>query len=178
MEIKECVSKDDLVFNHCRRKLVVHHGVSLKSEPMLSIKSVCEVAMWLDQPLASVTHTRIGWLKKRALLRGSPLKREDVHNGPSIDWFGVLCPTMIGSVRGTIYKVAVTVVALRINPYTIVETISEEISNRLGAEGTETSQGLIIWHANDGNVVLQSIQGSVPSTVTIFLTSQIARTFI
>ncbi len=145
---------------------------------MTSVKSACEAATWLDQPLASVATKSIGWLKKRALLRGSPIKDEDVHEGPSINWFGILCPTMIGSVRGVIYKVAITVTALRINPYTIIETVSAEISNRLGIPGAGTSQGLTIWEAVDGNVVLQPIPNSVPSEVTVFVTSQIVRSFV
>jgi hypothetical protein len=143
-----------------------------------SIKLACDAAKWLDQPLASVTHAEIGWLKKRALLRGSPIKGEEVHEGPSIDWFGVRCSTMIGSVRGVIFKVAVTVVALRINPNTIVETVSEEISNRLHLPGAQTPEGFVIWDADDGNVVLQPIPDSVPSTVAVFITSQIVRSFL
>lgn len=145
---------------------------------MASIKLTCEAATWLNQPLSSVSTKSIGWLKKRALLRGSPLKGEDVHEGPSMSWFGIFCPTTIGSVRGIIYKVAITVTALRIDPYKIVPIVSEEITRRLQVPGTATSQGLTIWEAQDGNVVLQPIPNSVPSEVTVFVTSQIARSFV
>ena len=85
---------------------------------------------------------------------------------------------MIGSVRGTIYKVAITVTALRIDPNKIVPIVSEEIARRLQITGTTTAQGLILWEAQDGNVVLQPIPNSVPSEVTVFVTSQIARSFV
>jgi hypothetical protein len=142
-----------------------------------SVKLTCEAARWLDQPLSSVPTKSFGWFKKRALLRGSPLKGEDVHEGPSINWFEVLCPTMIGSVRGTIFKVAVTITALRISPYTIIATVSEDISRKLQVQGTVVSDELTVWDAPDGNVVLQPIPGSVPSQVTVFVTSNIARSF-
>jgi hypothetical protein len=84
---------------------------------------------------------------------------------------------MIGSVRGTIFKVAVTITALRISPYTIIATVSEDISRKLQVQGTVVSDELTVWDAPDGNVVLQPIPGSVPSQVTVFVTSNIARSF-
>lgn len=145
---------------------------------MSSVRSVCEAATWLDRPLSSVPTKSIGWLKKRALLRGSPLKGEDVHEGPSINWFEIFCPTMIGSVRGVIYKVAITVTALRISPHMLIPTVAGEISSRLQTQGTTTPQGLTIWETGDGNVVLQPLPDTATSQATVFVTSQLVKSLI
>ena len=119
-----------------------------------------------------------GWLKKRALLRDSPLKGEDVHEGPSINWFDIFCPTMVGSVRGVIYKVAITVTALRISPHTLIPTVANEISNHLHMQGTSAAQGLTIWEAIDGNVVLQPLPDTATSQLTVFVTSYIVKSLV
>lgn len=144
---------------------------------MSSIKLMCDAASWLDQPVSSVPVKKIGWFAKRALLRGSPLKGEDVHEGPSAEWFDLFCPTMIGSIKGTIYKVAVTVTALRIDPDSLIPTVSAEISRLLQVDGATAADGVMVWDADDGNVVMQPVRDSVPSEVIIFLTSNIARSF-
>lgn len=142
---------------------------------MPSIKSVCDAGVWLDQPTSTIPLTRFGWLKRRALLSQSTVSGERVHNGPPSLWFGIQCPTIIGSVQGTIYKVAITVTALTIGPHELVPRISEIISSTLGTSPTSIRGEMMVWHGDDGNVVLQPIPNSVPSEATIFLTSNLVR---
>ena len=145
---------------------------------MASVKLVCEAGKWLDQPISSIQTIRLGWLKKRALLRGSALKGEDVRQGPSVPWFGIACPTMVGCVRGTIYKVAVTVTPLRVSLDGFVERVSNEITERLKTKAKASPAGVTIWDGDDGNVVLQEIPGGMLPEVTVFITSNIARSFL
>jgi len=145
-----------------------------RTASMPSVKSICEATRWLDKQVSSVPTQNIWWLKKRALLRGSPLKNEDVHDGPLIQWIGEPCSTMIGSLHGVIYKVAVTITSLRTSPHDLIPRVMFQVSNHLQTQGIATPQGLVVWDANDGNVVLQQLP-DVLTKCTMFVTSQIAR---
>ena len=145
---------------------------------MSSIKLVCDAGLWLDQPTSAIPLKRFGWLKKRALLSKSTVSDQKVHSGPPSCWFGLQCPTIVGSVHGKIYKVAITITALTISPYDLIPKVSEIISGALGKSPTELSAEFLVWDADDGNVVVQPIPDSVPSEVTVFLTSNIVRPYV
>lgn len=138
---------------------------------MASIKLLCEAGEWIDKPITSIQTTSLGWIRKKLLLRGSIIKGEDARKGPEIYWFGIYCPTIIGYVRGIIYKVAITVTAIRGSPYGFFEFVSDEISDTLDIKPTDSQNGIMIWDAEDGNVVLQEIFNDSLPTVMIFITS-------
>ncbi len=145
---------------------------------MTSIKVVCDAGAWLGQPTAAIQLTKFGWLEKRALLSKSTVSGEDVHNGPCSRWFDLRCPTIVGSVGGKIYKVAVTVTALTISPYELVPKVIEVVSTALGTNPRGLPGDLMVWDGDDGNVVVQPIPNSVPSKVAIFLTLNIVRPYV
>jgi hypothetical protein len=142
---------------------------------MASVKLVCDAGAWLDRPTSTVQLTPLGWLKTRALLSKSTVSGEKVHGGPSSLWFDLQCPTLVGSVDGKIYKVAITVTALTVSPYELVPKVSEIVSSALGTSPRALPGEMMVWDGDDGNVVLQPIPNSVPSQVNIFLTSNIVR---
>lgn len=142
---------------------------------MPSVKTVCDAGAWLDQPTSTIPLKRFGWLKRRALLSQSTVSGEKVHNGPPSLWFGLQCPTIVGSVQGKIYKVAITVTALTISPYELIPKISDIVSNTLCKSPKNLPGEMMVWDGDDGNVVVQPIPNSVPSEVTVFLTSNIVR---
>lgn len=145
---------------------------------MPSVKSVCDAGAWLDQPTSTIPLTRFGWLKRRALLSQSTVSGEKVHNGPPSLWFGLQCPTIVGSVQGRIYKVAITVIALTISPYELIPKISQIVSSALGTSPKDLPREMMVWDGDDGNVVVQRIPNSVPSEATIFLTSNVVRPYV
>jgi hypothetical protein len=106
------------------------------------------------------------------------LKGEDIRQGPDIQWFDIACPTLVGIVRGMIYKVAVTITPLRVSPYGFVERVATEVSQRLGATADKSPAGVLVWDGDDGNVVLQEVPGGALPAVTVFVTSNIARGFV
>jgi hypothetical protein len=103
---------------------------------------------------------------------------EKVHNGPPSLWFGLQCPTIVGSVQGRIYKVAITVIALTISPYELIPKISQIVSSALGTSPKDLPREMMVWDGDDGNVVVQRIPNSVPSEATIFLTSNVVRPYV
>lgn len=145
---------------------------------MPSIKSVCDAGAWLDQPISSIPTTRLGWFKKRALLSQSTVSGEKAHNGPPSRWFNMQCPTIVGSVHGIIYKVAITITALTISPYEVVPKISEIVTQALGGAPQELPGEVLLWDGDDGNVVVQPIPNSIPTEVTVFLTSNMVRPYV
>lgn len=142
------------------------------------IKSVCDVGAWLEQPTSALPLKRFGWLKKRALLSRSTVAGEKVHAGPASSWFGMQCPTVVGSVQGQIYKVAITLTALTISPYELIPKISAQVSGSLGCDPSELQGGILLWDGEDGNVVVQPVPNSVPSRAKVFLTSNIVRPYV
>lgn len=145
---------------------------------MPSIKNVCDAGAWLDQSTSSIATKRLGWLKKRALLSQSTVSGEKAHNGPSSRWFDVQCPTIVGSVHGKIYKVAITITAPIISPYEIVQKTAEIITNALGSAPIELPSEILLWDGDDGNVVVQPVPNSIPTAVMVFLTSNAVRSYV
>jgi hypothetical protein len=144
---------------------------------MSSMKYICDAGKWLDQPLSTIPTSKIGWLQKRLLLRGSIIKGEDVHNGPPVYWLCQFCPTISASVNGLIFKVAVTADYALSNSISLAMDAMEAVSDKLGFNGTPMPGGIVLWEADDGNAVIQSFDVMGDRKLSLFLTSNIARSF-
>ena len=114
---------------------------------MASIRSICTAGDWLDQPVSSVPHAKFGWLQKRLLLRGSKIKGEDVHRTAPVQWLGQQCETMVGSLDGKIFKVAVTADYALSSSISLAMDAMSEITDTLGVEGIPMPGEIVMWDA-------------------------------
>ena len=145
---------------------------------MRSIKSICDAGQWLDQPLTSVWTSKVGWLQKKLLLRGSAIKGEDIHKGAPVVWLEQPCETLVGSLNGRIFKVAVTADYALSPSISLAMDAMCQVSDALGIEGTPMPGEVITWDAPDGNVVLQGFTVMGRRTLSMFLTSNILRSLV
>ena len=83
----------------------------------------------------------------------------------------------LGSVRGAIYKVGLETVA---GDYAdAVEFSSQVMELLMGSfgEASQPGEGLWLWDADDGNIVMQIANAAGERRIMIFLTSSAARQF-
>ncbi|HXF41914.1 MAG TPA: hypothetical protein VN687_19515 [Blastocatellia bacterium] len=102
---------------------------------------------------------------------------EQIHLGPAQRWLDHLWDLRLGSVRGTIYKVALEAKAAdRDDAVEISTSVYSTLQERLGSP-TQQGDGIFLWDAADGNIVLQVANIGGDRRIMVFFTSSIARTF-
>jgi len=143
---------------------------------MNSIENIFDAGCWLRKNLREVDNLRkMSWLKSRLLLRGSPLKNEKIHIGPSQNWLGRLWESRLGSANGTIFKVGLEAQTTgREDSINLLENVATKLKEHLG-EGNQAGEGVLLWDGDDGNVVVQYTNVGGDRRILVVLTSNIVR---
>jgi hypothetical protein len=111
------------------------------------------------------------------MLAGSVVKGEDVHNGPPTFWMDKLAPTLLGSVSGVVFKVAVLIDSQsHAEAVEALTRAAHTVSAKLG-NGRQMSESVFSWDSSDGNVVVQYVSAAGARRVMLVLTSDIVRQF-
>jgi len=143
---------------------------------MPSLKSLGVPAQFLNAKLSSVVPlSRMRQLEQRLL--GKWFRHERLCLGPDQPWLGRQWELRIASVRDSIYKVGLeTISGDYEESVEFASRVHELISATFGqAEGK--GEGVWIWDADDGNVVLQVAHVMEERRVMVFLTSRNAQQF-
>ena len=166
----------------CGAKLTIEPSEQKPASPdasakARSVKDICDAGQWLERPLSTVPVSSVPWLQKRLMLAGSVVKGEDVHNGPPTFWMDKLAPTLLGSVSGVVFKVAVLIDSQsHAEAVEALTRAAHTVSAKLG-NGRQMSESVFSWDSSDGNVVVQYVSAAGARRVMLVLTSDIVRQF-
>jgi hypothetical protein len=148
-------------------------AVALICQSVASIKSLCKATAWLDRPIGEVPAKRFAWFAPNRLSQVGAQLGEDARACADIDWCGLRCATAVGLTRGVVYKVAITLTPAReINH--LLDTVTTCVERHLDSHPTTAVDGLLIFDADDGNVVVQEMPDS--ANVVVYATSTKAAT--
>jgi hypothetical protein len=140
-----------------------------------SIKSLCKATAWLDRPVGSVPTKRFAWFARNHLSHVGAQLGDDARACADIDWCGQRCATAVGLTRGVVYKVAITLTPSReIN--NLLDTVTACVERHLDSHPSTAIDGLLIFDADDGNVVVQEMPDS--ANVVVYATSTTAATLV
>jgi len=142
--------------------------------PMLQVLGV--PARFLNADLSSVVPTqRMNWLEQSIL--GKWFRQERLSLGPTQSWLNRQWELRLGSVKGAIYKVGLeTVAGDHEEAVEFASQVMQLISDSFG-KPEERGEGLWMWDADDGNVVMQVSNVMDERRVMIFLTSGSVRQY-
>jgi len=141
-----------------------------------SLKTLCKATAWLDRPVGSVPTKWFAWLRQNALSQVGPQLGDDARTCADVDWCGLRCATAVGVARGIVYKVAITLISPRHTPADLLVAVSACIEQHLGSHPTTAVDGLLIFDAADGNVVVQEVPDGARAHVVVYATSTSAAT--
>ena len=143
---------------------------------MPTLQSLGVPAQFLNADLSSVVPTQSMSLFEQHIL-GKWFRRERLSLGPTQSWLNRQWELRLGSVAGAIYKVGLETVAGDYEEAVeFASQVSQLITDSFG-EGTERGEGLWMWDADDGNVVMQVANVMGERRVMVFLTSRRAEHF-
>lgn len=142
--------------------------------PMLQCLGV--PAHFLNADLSAVVPTqRMNWFEQRML--GRWFRHERLSLGPAQSWLNRQWELRLGSVNGAIYKVGLeTVAGDHEEAVEFASQVMQLISDSFG-KPEERGEGLWMWDADDGNVVMQISNVLDERRVMIYLTSRNAQHF-
>src|SRR5579862_2201339 len=99
---------------------------------------------------------------------------EEIVHAPSAQFAGVEWDTILGTVNGHIYKIAIQWTGARAAAGRINRLITVECSKRYR---NASRKNLAIWDTSDGNLVLDSSNFGDRATVNVFATSRKVASF-
>jgi hypothetical protein len=140
-----------------------------------SIKSLCKATAWLDRPVGGVPTKRFAWFARSRLAHVSAQLGDDARACADIDWCGLRCATAVGLMRGVVYKVALTLTSSR-DDRNLLDTVTASVERHLETHPTTAIDGLLIFDADDGSVVVQEMPDS--AIVVVYATSTTAATLV
>ena len=142
--------------------------------PMLQALGV--PARFLNAKLSSVVPSQpMSWVEQ--LILGKWFRHERLSLGPTQSWLNRQWELRPGSVKGAIYKVGLETVAGDYEDAVEFSShVMQLISDNFG-EPQERGEGLWMWDADDGNVILQISNVMGERRVMVFLTSRAAEHF-
>ena len=138
---------------------------------MSSIKSLCTATAWLDRPIGAVPTKRFAWFGRGNLSHVGAQLGEDARACADIDWCGLRCATAVGLMRGVVYKVAISLTSPRAVRGELLGMVASCVERHLGNHPTTAVDGLLIFDADDGNVVVQEMPDTTPAQVVVYATS-------
>ena len=143
---------------------------------MASIKTLCKATAWLDQPVGSVPTKRFAWFARSGLSHVGAQLGEGARACVDIDWCGLRCTTAVGLTRGVVYKVAIALTLPRAASDDLLNRVTSCVEAHLGNHPTNAMDGLLIFDADDGNVVVQETIEGAHKYVFLYATSIAAAT--
>ncbi len=143
---------------------------------MPTLGSLGVPARFLNAELSSVVPSKpMSWFEQRIL--GKWFRQERLSLGPAQSWLNRQWELRLGSVRGAIYKVGLeTIAGDRDDAVELTSQVMQLLGDRFGV-GTQRGEGLWMWDADDGNVVMQIANVMGERRVMVFLTSRTAGEF-
>jgi hypothetical protein len=108
---------------------------------------------------------------------GRPFEGETNYNAPPVTFLGRSWELQLATVDGNIYKIAPSLFLKRKQDADAVVLESLRYCTAELGKPTEKWTGFFIWHAADGNVVLQTAEVADGVSVSLFLTSRSVRNF-
>ncbi len=145
---------------------------------MGSVETIFGAGAFLRRPLTEVSGVRkMPWLERRLLLRGSPLKGEELHLGPPQVWLARSWVLRLGSVKGTVHKVGL--VADTAGPEDagdLLATAITTLQTHLGP-GQRLNDDMFVVDGDDGNAIVQRSNVLGDRRIMVALTSDIVRQF-
>jgi len=133
-----------------------------------------EPATLLNCELSTIPGIRkAGWLEQKVLARS--LKGEKVDHGPDRHWLDTTWKVRVGSVNSFVFKVAYEADLDDASAATSLAAKAFRAVYDVLGEPEKLKEGMWLWHASDGNAVMQL--GTVMRThmVMLFLTSSAVR---
>ena len=133
-------------------------------------------ARFLNAKLSSVVPSQpMSWVEQ--LILGKWFRHERLSLGPTQSWLNRQWELRLGSVKGAIYKVGLETVAGEYEEAVeFASQVGQLIDDTFG-KATERGEGLWMWDADDGNVILQISNVMGERRVMVFLTSRAAEHF-
>ena len=142
---------------------------------MATLKTLCTATGWLDRPARAVPRKWFATLRRGALARLGAQLGDAARAGADIQWCDMRCATAVGLARGVVYKVAIALTS-RGGPGDLLDTVAACIENHLGRHPTTAVDGLLVFDADDGNLVVQEFRDAAPAQVVVYATSKAAAT--
>jgi hypothetical protein len=137
---------------------------------MARLEELGAPAKYLNAELSEIREiVPVGWLERRLIRK--MFKRESITRGPDLQWLSRTWELRLGAVNELIYKVGVESVAKNLED---AEDLTAELFSFLPTlYGTPEliQEGIFLWTANDGNVVMQLANVEGERRVMLFLTT-------
>jgi hypothetical protein len=150
--------------------------VALILRAVASIKTLCKATVWLDRPISSVPTKWFAMFRQELLAHVGAQLGDEARACADVDWCGRRCATAVGLAHGIVYKVAITLVPKRNAPDDLLGTVISCVERHLDAHPTTAVDGLLIFDADDGNVVVQEFPDSTPPRIVVYATTKTAAT--
>jgi hypothetical protein len=109
--------------------------------------------------------------------KGRNFQGEKIYNAPPVRFLGYTWKLMLGTVDGTIYKVAPYLeLADKQQANLIANATLRYCTEQLGEPASQRA-GLFAWDTTDGNVSFQAAELTLGLAINLFITSRATRVF-
>jgi hypothetical protein len=116
--------------------------------------------------------------EKAALTLSLEFKNERIYRAPSADYAGISWDVILGAVDNQLYKISALFSSeSRQQRDGRWRSVGGQLRTRLGAPAEELA-GVLVWDAEDGNVVLNRAEGGGAYALVLTLTSRAVSRFV